>query len=276
MFGGCFALNDKYRVIRSSSLESSLESSFIGSVAGLAVLLLAGGFGLRATVFTLIISCLSAINGILFMLCSFKALDTASLSVYSLFSMLGGMMLPFIQGIAFYGEKITPAKIICVLFVCVSLLLTLSPEKGKSGVKYYFAVFVLNGMSGVLSKIFTSANFPKTDAEQYSIWGAAFTALLSGALWIILRKKQRSTAEPYNAKALTVASVNGALNRVANLLLVIALTELDASVQYPFVTGGVIAVSTVIAFFGEKKPSIRELLSCLAAVIGMIILFLFE
>ena len=40
MFGGCFALNDAYRKLRSSSMASSMESSFVGSLAGLFVLLI--------------------------------------------------------------------------------------------------------------------------------------------------------------------------------------------------------------------------------------------
>ena len=43
MFGGCFALNDAYRKLRSSSMESS----FMGSLAGLIVLLFISGFDFR-------------------------------------------------------------------------------------------------------------------------------------------------------------------------------------------------------------------------------------
>ena len=54
---------------------------------------------------------------------------------------------------------------------------------------------------------------------------------------------------------------NGALSKVANFLLVLALVHVDASVQYPMVTGGTMIVSTAISFFCRQKPSKRELLS---------------
>ncbi len=274
MFGGCFALNDVYRKLRSSSIASSMESSFIGSVAGLAVLLAVSRFDFQATPFTLLIALFSALTGIGFIFCSFKALDSANLSLYSLFSMLGGMILPFFQGIIFYGEKITISKIVCVIFVCIALALTVSRDKKKKGTVYYIGVFVLNGMVGVLSKIFTSAPLEKTSAEWFSIWIAVFTAGISGALWLFFfRKKSMSK---YTWQAFGVSSLNGAINRIANFLLVIALVHLDASIQYPMVTGGVIIVSTLICFFGKNKPSKKEILSVISAFFGMLALFLIK
>ena len=274
MFGGCFALNDVYRKLRSSSLASSMESSFVGALAGFAVLLIISGFDFQATPFTLFIALLSALSGIAFTFCSFKALDSANLSLYSLFSMLGGMVLPFFQGLLFYGETINLAKIVCVVFVCMALALTVSRDKTKKGTVYYIGVFVLNGMGGVLSKIFTSAPFEKTSAEWFSIWIAVFTAAISGVLWITLFRKK--SMPRYTWQAFSISALNGAINRIANFLLVIALVHLDASVQYPMVTGGVIIVSTLACFFGKNKPTKKEVLSVLLSFIGMLALFLIK
>ena len=274
MFGGCFALNDLYRKLRTSTMASSIENSFVGSVAGLVVLLAISGFDFQATPFTLCIALLSALCGMGFVFCSFKALDSANLSLYSLFSMLGGMALPFFQGILFYDEKVTVAKIVCVVFICIALALVVSRDKSKNGTAYYIGVFVLNGMIGVLSKIFTSAPFEKTSAEWFSIWISVFTATISGILWIVAFRKK--SVQGYTWKAFGVGALNGAINRVANFLLVIALLHLEASVQYPMVTGGVIIVSTLICFFGKNKPSKKEVFSVLMAFSGMLALFLIK
>lgn len=272
MFGGCFALNDAYRKLRSSSLASSMESAFMGSLAGLAVLLVISGFDFQATPFTLYLALLAALSGIAFTFCSFRALESANLSLYSLFSMLGGMVLPFFQGIFFYSEEITVSKIVCVVFVCLALALTVSRDKTKKGTIYYVGVFVLNGMAGVLSKIFTSAPFEKTSAQWYSIWIAVFTAAVSGVLWLIFFRKK--SKPQYTWKAFSLGALNGAINRIANFLLVIALVHLDASVQYPMVTGGVIIVSTLVCFFGDNKPTKKEILPVVLSFVGMLALFL--
>lgn len=272
MFGGCFALNDTYRKLRGSGLSSSMESTFIGSIAGLIVLLTLSGFDFQATPFTLCIALLYAPCCIGFSLCSFKALAIVNLSLYSLFSMLGGMILPFLQGILFYGEPINLAKIVCVVCIGMALALTVTLDNKKSGWIYYIGVFVLNGMVGVLAKIFASSTLPKTSAEWYSIWCALFAAVLSAVVWLCCRK--HADTPQFTWKALSVGALSGSINRVANFLLVIALVHVEASVQYPMITGGVMIVSTLICFFGKNKPTKRELLSVVIAFIGLLALFL--
>ena len=80
----------------------------------------------------------------------------------------------------------------------------------------------------------------------------------------------------YTWQAFGVSSLNGAINRTANFLLVIALVHLDASIQYPMVTGGVIIVSTLVCFFRKEKPTNKEVVSVLVAFIGMLALFLIK
>ena len=117
IFGGCFSLSDSYRKVRGSGIVSSMESAFVGSTAGIIILLAVSGFHFEATPFTLLLAFIAALCGIVFTWCSFKALDRVNLSVYSVFSMLGGMALPFLQGILIYGESLTLGKSICVLLI---------------------------------------------------------------------------------------------------------------------------------------------------------------
>ena len=101
MFGGGFAIQDQYRKKRGSGLMVSMESTCIGSVAGAAILLLFFGFSFEASPFTIFMAVLAALNGMAFTFCAFKALDYINLSLFSLFSMLGGMALPFLLELFF-------------------------------------------------------------------------------------------------------------------------------------------------------------------------------
>ena len=273
MLGSCFVLNDVYRKKRSSNLLSSMESSCIGAVAGLVVLFIINGIKFEFTPFTFIMSFLVAVNGIAFTYLSFKALDTTNLSLYSLFSMLGGMILPFMQGIIFYGEDITVAKVICVLFIGAALALTIKKGNKKKGYIYYIGIFVLNGMSGVLSKLFTELPFEKTSAAAYSMYGAAWTVVISGIFWIVFAMRKTYKMPKYTFGVAAIAAAKGTVNRVANFILVLALAHVDASVQYPMVTGGVIIMSTLVCFFGNNKPSKREIISVVLAFVGLLLLF---
>lgn len=272
MFGGCFALNDAYRKIRGSNLKISLQFSLVGSLAGLAVLLAVNKFRLEFTPFTLIMAILTCAVGFGFTFCSFKALGAINLSLYSLFSMLGGMVLPFVQGIVFYNESMSLAKAVCLVLICAALVLTVERGERKRGTVYYIGIFVLNGMSGVLSKLFASAPFSKTSAAGYSVLTALCTVVISAILLLLFFGKKDETPKQ-SLPDIGLGAAYGAFNRVANFLLVTALAHVDASVQYPLVTGGVMIVSTLICFFGKNKPSKKELLSVIIAFIGMLALF---
>ena len=275
MFGMYFAFKDVYRKDRGSSLMISMESTFIGGSAGLIVLLLLNGFKFEFTVFTGIIATLVAVNSVAFTFFSFKALDKVNLSVFSLFSMLGGMALPSVVGIIFYNEEITLAKIVCYVFIVAALMMTVNFGVKKEEIILYAGVFVLNGMSGVFSKIFTAAPFEKTSAAGYSILAAIITIIIAGVSWVILfsSKKSERPSKPFTLKVLCVGALSGSINKVANFILVIALAHVPASVQYPMVTGGVMIVSTLICFFGERKPSKKEIVSVGLAFVGMLALF---
>lgn len=259
--------------MRGSGIMVSMEFSFIGAAAGLVTLLIINGMVIEFTPFSLIMSLASTINGFAFTFCAFKALKTMNLSLYSLFSMLGGMILPFFQGLIFFGEKFTAAKFICVVLITIALTLTIEKGQQKSAAIYCAGIFILNGISGVISKIFVSAPFDKVSSAGYSILTAICSLVLSLAILLILIKKEGKGVKISPASA-AVGALSGISNRIANYLLVIALARVEASVQYPMVTGGVIIVSTFISLFGARKPSKKDVLSVSVAFFGLLFLFL--
>lgn len=272
MFGCCFKLSDIYRSMRGNSFKISLQFSVVSSFAGLIVLLVINKLKLEFTVFTFIIAFLNSLVGLGFTFCSLKALESINLSLFSLFSMLGGMALPFLQGIIFYGEKVTLAKILCFIIICVALLMTIEKGEKNRGTIYYIGIFVLNGMSGVLSKFFVSSSFTKTSSAGYSILSALILLVISVTLLLIFFKKKDNTPKA-SLSSICVGISAGGISKIANFLLIIALSQVDASVQFPMVTGGVMIVSTIIGFFAKKKPSKKDILSVTTAFIGMLILF---
>jgi drug/metabolite transporter (DMT)-like permease len=234
-------------------------------------------FALGFTPFTLLMASLASLNGFALTFCSFKALNRINLSLYSLFMMLGGMALPFLQGILFYGEPLTVAKGVCFAIITLALACTVTRGEGKSGVFYYTAIFLLNGMSGVLTKLFTAAPYPKANAASYSMWSAIVSVAVASVLLcaMLLRERGRESGIPrFTWLAGAVQAAHGGLNKVANFILVLALAHVDASIQYPMVTGGTIIVSTLICYLGDRRPSRRELASVALAFIGMLALFL--
>lgn len=268
MFSFQFLFNGIFEKEYGNSLRAMFVFSAGSSLVGFLVLLVINGFNFEFTRFSALMAFFAALDSIGYTYFSLKALGRINLSLYSMFSMLGGMILPSIAGILFYNEELTLGKGICYVLLMLSLLLSSEKGEKKSGYIYYMGVFVLNGMSGVLSTIFQNAPYEKTSAAGYSML-IALTALV---ICLIFLPFVKGNGERLTKKAVVSMGGYGVLCRVGNYLLLIALAHLPASAQYPFVTGGVMVISTVISLFTKNKPSKREIIGVGAAFAALIIL----
>ena len=270
LFGVQFGFNQIYEKESDGSVRSSFLFVFGTAAVGIPILWVINGVRLSCTVFSLIMAVVSSVNMILCKYCSLKALGRVNLSLFSIFSMLGGMILPFVTGILFFDEALTVGKLICLVILSVAVLITVDLKEKKSGMLYCFAVFVFNGLSGVISKLYTSLPFEKVSQAMFSLLCAAVCTAIAAVPLIILRKPPLRPTK----KGLLATAGAGAFNRTANYLLLLSLAQLPASVQYPFVTGGVIIVSTVISCLTGQKPSKKEIVSMMLSFVGIALLLI--
>ncbi len=271
LFSLQFWFNDRYQKHCGSSARAAMLFSAGSNLAGCVTLLAINRFRVEFTPFAGLMALAVGLDSVLFLYFSLKSFAVINLSLYSVFAMLGGMALPFALGIAVYREAITPGKLLCFALTAAALSLTVKKGEKKGGGLYYAGVFVLNGMSGVLSKLFQASSLPKTSPAGFSILSAAAGLLLSAALLPFVKGERRKPT----ARPLLDMGAYGAVNRFANYLLLIALEHLPASAQAPFVSGGVIICSTLIAFFSPQKPTKRELLAVALSFAGILALMFF-
>ncbi len=270
MFGTQFFFTKMFKDAYGNDFKAMCVSSVGSAVVGIVLLSIINGFSFGYTHFSLIMAIIVSVNSKLFTFCSLKALGKINLSLYSVFSMLGGMVLPFVVGVFFFDEPLTPGKIVCFVFIALAILVTIEKGDKKKGIIYYTGVFIFNGMSGVLSKIYTAMPFEKVGASEYSILCCIVNLVMSLILlWFVREVKRR-----ISLKAVISIIGSGTLNRLANFLLLICLAYLPASAQYPFITGGTMVVSTVISYITHNRPGRKELLSVALSFIGILALVL--
>ena len=270
LFGGNFLCNRQYQKQIGNAAYAALLYTLLSALAGTLILLCVNRFRVELTPFTLLIAVLVACNGIAYQFCALRALGSINLSLFSLFAMLGGMVLPFVAGILFFGEPLTLAKTICLLGISAALLFTVQKEGGKKGSLYYVGIFVFNGMSGVLAKTFEAGNAPKTSAAGYSLLCAIITALISGISLLAVFQTRKGSCK---LSSLGFAVGGGSMGQIGNFLLVLALSHVEASVQYPMVTGGVMIVCTLLGLLVGEKPPKRELFAVLVAFLSLLLLW---
>lgn len=256
-----FMLNDGYQKESGSGWNSSLKLSLYSSIVGFIALFAINGFKLRVSIFSLVVGLVYSVVCILLNYSTVKSLKHANLSVYSIFSMIGGMIVPFVYGLL-CGEEFKVIRILCCILISVSV--AMNAGKGgnsKNAFKYYMAVFILNGMVGVISKFHQSYPEYCVGSADFLMISKIITAVLSVILIALTKEKNFAVS----IKAFGYSAGSAVLNSVANLLLLIALLNLPASVQYPIVTGGVIVFSTMIDIVRKTKLKPKEIIAAVIA-----------
>ena len=263
LFSVQFVFNDVYQRSEGASVVSAMLFSGLTGLAGCVMLVLTSTDAFQYSFFSLALAFLAAAKNVLSAYLSIIVLSRANLSVYSLYSMLGGMLLPFAYAIAFEGEPLTWQKCVCALLIMAALVMglkgkaTTENEKKQQGspLPWYLGVFVMNGLSGVFSTIHQRAGDLAVSASAYSLmergWGLV---ICIAVLWVC---RQRGQKIRLSRPALSAGSSvgYGVITTFANLILLIALLHVDASVQYPIVTGGVIVLSLMWDWILGKKPN---------------------
>lgn len=181
---------------------------------------------------------------------SVKSFHSVNLSAYSIFAMLGGMLLPFLYGILFGGEPLTPIKLLCCLCLAVALLFTVDFKEKAGNLFWYFAVFVLNGLSGVISAIH-QGNAHAVDSISFLML-ARLTSLI---FTLPFCTKAVNYFKKTTVKTLFQTTGFAVFCGVGNLLVLLALKHLPASVQYPMITSSVMAVSLLISLLRKEKTA---------------------
>ena len=269
MFAVQFLFNQKFQQSYGSDTKATLVFSLYKSAVASVIMLIISGFKITVTPFSFLLATVSAVSGILMLYFSLKAFSVANLSVYSVFSMLGGMILPFLLGVCFYDEKLSVLKVVCCVLIVLAVLLNIQKgENGKKALVYYMAVFVLNGMAGVISKIHQSSGYQITDSTGFTFLINIISVVIC-AVWLLFKYKKIPIVK---GKNLLYSSGYGVLNGVGNLFLLIALANLPASVQYPLVTGGVMVFSTIISILQKEKLTKKDYIATAVSFVASVLI----
>ena len=268
LFAVQFLFNQQYRRLKGEGLDATMTFSLYTGAISFVILFVLGGFQLHITWFSLLIAVLYAAVCLLSSYAGLKAFGTANLSVYSIFMMLGGMLLPFAYGILFANEALSFAKALSILLICTAVGCSFEKgAEGKHAYRFYAAIFVLNGLVGVLSKIHLSV--PALAVDSYSFMATIQLALLAMCLLYCFITRQGIPKQ--SGKLYLCLSGYAFCNGIGNLFCQIALTALPASVQYPIITGGVMVFSTLIGLVRREpiggKTYLAAALACLSTIL---------
>ena len=262
LFSAQFMFTDAYQKENGTGWNPVVKLTFYTSVIGLIITLIINKFSINFSLFSLYVAVTYSIVCIALNYCTIKTFQYASLSVYTVFSMIGGMALPFVYGLLL-GEEFTVVRILCFALIVFSILLLAEKnEKTKKAFPYYIGVFILNGMVGVISKFHQLHT-------QYCVDSASFLMLTKIVMiFICIGVMLKSKDYMISCKSVIYCIWGAGFNSIANLMLLFALLNLPVSVQYPMVTGGTIVFSTIIDLIRKVKVTKREIAATVISFIS--------
>ena len=305
LFGSQFmvtkAFEKNYGKTIRASLSFSLLYSLFAGVIFFIIKLISSGTVFNLNPFSLCMAFGLSLVNILSSAIGIKTLALGDIAVYSLFLMLGGMIVPFFAGIVFLKESVSVCNLIGVAIMIIALCLpvffgkqnknageaqTDGDTKKTTSVFFYVLcvfLFILNGLSSTLSKFNSVREGAALGAEfTFYTYGIQFVISLAAfALTTALGKSDKTQSEEkqpcilFRPVAIGCGAAFGAVNGTAFLMSSVAAEHVVAVAQYPLITGATILFSSLLAFlFYREKPTALQLVQIVISLAATI-LFMF-
>lgn len=225
------------------------------------------GFVLTLNSFTLQMAILMSAIGILSEAICFTAYGKGPISLFTVFQMQGGMLLPFLYGVM-RGECLTVPRIAGIILMTIGLTLTAAPGKAggcrrsKGFPALCCAIFFINGLVSIGSYIYSNSS-QTLGPDSFLISRAAILCVVSTAGWCVTKVRSRGLALRRH-ELLTCAGLllcGTVLDNGSYFLQLVIAAHLSSTVLYPVITGGTIVLTAIAGrLFFQEKQSKRTLL----------------
>jgi len=292
LFGAQFMIVNGYQKRNGDKIRSSLVLSMSEGIFAFIIFFIISKFKLNITLYSFLMALLLSFVCMACTIVGIKTLSLGSVAIYTLFIMAGGMVVPFLAGAIFLNEEVTALKIVGITLMLFMLFIPLfSKEKNmkkvskKDTVLFYVCssfLFLLNGLNSAITK-FHQVNPNAMNSTEFTSLLFLVTAVMAFIFYAIFSLKEKKEDEKQNIEyvplinktALLFGFLFALVNGTASFLNILCAKSVDATAQFPIITGGTIFVSLVLGriIFKEKLTKI-QIIQAIIAIISTI-LFIF-
>ncbi len=299
-----FIFNKLFTSRSNGTFNAGIWCALATAICMLVYLLPMGNFALEISVSAVICSLLYTACSLLCTGMTILALQSGKISVTSMYTLLGGLILPFLWGLAAYGEEFSLFKGIGMVILLLSMIssvlwdklfdknATAEETQNKPSLRFYFYCFVLFMTNGIIS-IATTQSQKAADAVSSDAFlilcklETAVAALIILLILGILRKKNGDAngirdafvgivkEPPMTGKVFGILLGSCALyavcNGVGNIFSLNCAKTMDASIQFPVISAVVIVLGALfgLLFFREKIEK-RDAVGLILAALGIV------
>ncbi len=280
LLAGTFTLQNEYQKRVGGSQKVVLLYVLITSLISAVVFCGINGFKIEITPFSFFMAFAMALLCLTYKVIGFEILKLGGMTLFSLFLMTGGMIIPYLWGIAFLDEKFSVLRTIGLVLIFLAVLISKLGEGKKSFklIALCVAVFVMNGFVSVISKTHQIEQiYPTVSSEGFIILSNISRCFVCGLILIFNTVKGENKEISvrkivFDKKILLIFALVAIVDGASYLLQLNGAKELPATVLYPFITGGSIIFSAVFDLLIFKvKPTKKLLSSVIICFVGTLL-----
>ena len=271
-----FAVTKVYQLKMGNEMETGVVFNCLVGLFGSVIYFVVSGFKVELTLFSVIVAALFTLFVGSYTIIGFKIMSLGSMAVYTVFLMLGGMILPYFYGLFFLSEELTFKKVIALVLMIVAIIMQNDGEKKKGKALFYIlcvSVFILNGLTSVASKVHQIyPQFDTVSNNGFVLLKNLMRFLMFGAMIPFVRKKE-TRVFAMNLKLYILIVCSACLSSVAYFFQLVSASFLPATVQFPVMSGGTIVFTAILGMICFKEKISKKQTLCLIMCVVSTIIF---
>jgi len=183
------------------------------------------------------------------------------------------LILPTLYGLLFLHDPIGIGLLPGIALLMISLFLTNKKSEAVTitpkWLMYILLAFAGNGMCSIVQKM-QQIKFDGAYKNEFMIMALIFVFISMGGMSLFLESKQLTT---YAKKGWGLGVACGVMNGTVNLLVMILLAAMPASLMFPLITGGGVVVTYIISkLYYKERLSNTQLAGFILGILSVIIL----
>lgn len=281
LFSAQFMVVKAYEKDTPKTVNSAARFSAFSGFFTFLIFFTVNGFHVSFSWFSIALALCMALISIFINFLGVKILSMGDIAVYSLFMMLGGMILPFLAGIIFLGEPITVWNVIGVVLLIGALVLPVfdTKKKSKKCTKLFYVLcvllFILNGVSSIITKLHqVDVRGVPTSDFVVLIYGmqCIFSTVVSIATGRLTHKN--GAWQKINLRTVICGLLFAIVSGTAYYLQLRSAIYVNATALFPIISGGTLVFSAILgAVIYKEKPSVMQIAQ-VAVAFGSMFLFM--
>lgn len=297
LFSAQFIFSKLYQKNSNNTLIAANWMSIFSSVWMFLIFFVFNNFTFEISAVSVLYAFFYSVISILCSISSFFAMSLGKVSTVTLYTLLGGFILPFFYGIAFLKEELTVFKVFGLILMFFSFLPTAlskddKSKQAKSKKSFYFflflciSVFLLNGMISIISKAH-QINENAVGTNDFLILSAVFRFMLSSVVVLILTSIKKTKEKKFIRAIFSGVTPNSSfkwimilfliaggyaiMNGMGNFFSLTCAKTMDSSIQFPIISGTVVPLTAVFSWiFIKEKIKKKDMAGMVLAIAGIL------